>query len=41
VIHLIYKDGKQYWLKLRTPLKDGQRLFNSRGKTPEDLEKFI
>ena len=35
------KDGKQYWLKLRTPLKDGQRLFNSRGKTPEDLEKFI
>ena len=35
------EDGKQYWLKLRTPLKDGQRLFNSRGKTPEDLEKFI
>jgi hypothetical protein len=37
----ILEDGKQYWLKLRQPLKDGQRLFNSRGKTPEDLEKFI
>jgi hypothetical protein len=37
----IKEDGKQYWIKLRTPLKKGQTLFNSRGKTPEDLEKII
>ena len=35
------KQGVQYWIKLRKPLEKGQRLFNSRGKEPEDLEKFI
>ena len=37
----VKEDGKQYYMKLRNPLKDGQKLFNSRNKTPEDLEKFI
>lgn len=35
------EEGVQYWIKLRKPLEKGQRLFNSRGKEPEDLEKFI
>ena len=37
----VKEDGKEYYMKLRTTLKDGQKLFNSRNKTPEDLETFI
>jgi len=37
----VKEDGKEYYMKLRTTLKDGQKLFNSRNMTPEDLEKFI
>jgi hypothetical protein len=37
----VKEDGKKYWIKLKTALKVGQKLFNSRNKTPEDLEKEI
>lgn len=37
----VKEEGKEYYMKLRKPLQDGQRLFNSRNKTPDDLEKFI
>lgn len=37
----IKEDSKEYYMKLRTTLKDGQKLFNSRNKTPENLEEFI
>jgi hypothetical protein len=37
----VKEDGKEYYMKLRTTLEDGQKLFNSRNMTPEDLEKFI
>jgi hypothetical protein len=37
----VKEDGKKYYMKHRSPLKDGQKFFNSRNKTPENLEKFI
>lgn len=37
----IKKSGKKYWIKLRKSLKKGQEIFNTRNKTPEDLEEFI
>ena len=35
------EDGKKYYIKLKTPLKDGKEPFNTRNKTPENLETFI
>lgn len=37
----IKEDGKEYYIKLRTPLKDGKEPFNTRNKTPENLETYI
>lgn len=37
----IKEDGKEYYIKLRTPLKDGQEPFNTRNKTPKKLEEYI
>lgn len=37
----IKEDDKEYYMKLRIPLEDGQTFFNSRNKTPEDLENCI
>jgi hypothetical protein len=37
----VKKDNVKYFIKLRKPLKKGQRLFNSRNKTPKNLETFI
>jgi hypothetical protein len=37
----VKEDDKKYFIKLRKPLKKGQRLFNSRNKTPKNLETFI
>ena len=37
----VKEDGKEYYIKLRTPLKDGQEPFNTRNMKPADLETFI
>jgi len=37
----VKKDNVKYFIKLRKPLKKGQRLFNSRNKTPDELETYI
>jgi hypothetical protein len=37
----IKEDGKEYYIKLRTPLKDGEEPFNTRNKTPDHLETYI
>jgi hypothetical protein len=37
----VKEDDKEYYIKLRTTLKDGEQPFNTRNMTPGDLEKFI
>jgi hypothetical protein len=37
----IKEDETKYWLKLRQPLIKGTEPFNSRGKTPANLETYI
>jgi hypothetical protein len=37
----VKEEGKEYYMKLRNPLKKGQKLFNSRNKTPDELETYI
>jgi hypothetical protein len=32
---------KEYWIKLKKPLKKNQKFFNSRDMSPKDLEDFI
>ena len=36
----VKEDGKEYYIKLRTTFKEPE-FFNTRNKTPEDLETFI
>jgi hypothetical protein len=35
------EDDTEYWIKLRNTLPKGEKIFNSRGKTPDDLVSFI
>jgi len=35
------KEGVDYWIKLKKPLKKNQKLFLANGKNPKDLEEFI
>ena len=37
----VTKDDTNYWIKLRNSLPKGEKIFNTRDKTPEDLIKFI